>query len=267
MPPGLIEDAEFEVEEPDASGEPDALDEPHDEEPAAPAAPLEEPPEPVAEPVEDATEESVDAEPAPTAAATPDPLPAPTPPPVTVTAKQPPPPAPPPKERSRLPLALAAGAVLVVALIGIVWLLNRGEVAPPDVAAIPPAPATADTAAADRPEPVAGALPPAESDTAATDVPAPPSEPADPLRAAVAIAPADGGYTWVIASEASQAVAERRAEEFRARGFRTGVISAPLNGRTAHRVGIGQFETSDEALRYRDELPADVPEGTWLLRL
>jgi cell division protein FtsN len=71
----------------------------------------------------------------------------------------------------------------------------------------------------------------------------------------------------VVGSELSREPAERRVAEFRAQGLRAGVIAEEAAGRTRYRVALGQFESIEQAERFRSDLPAGVPADTWLLRL
>ena len=164
--------------------------------------------------------------------------------------------APPPKRPSRVPLyaGLAVGAVLALAFL--LWTRSRAP-EPPPVAVRPPA---ADT--------VAAVPPPAELDTITAPVaPIEPPVSADPLRSTGRIDPAEGGVTWVVASELSQAAAERQVERYRAQGLRAGVVAEQAAGRTRYRVSLGQFESVAAAEARRADLPADVPSDSWILRL
>ncbi len=157
--------------------------------------------------------------------------------------------------------------VFLLALVALLWFLNR-EPEGPVVAERPPVPA--DTVAA-LPPPVDSAA--VSADTAAVAAaepePEPPAPPpsADPLRSTAGIDRADGGFSWIVASEFSREPAERRVAAFREQGFRADVIAEEANGRTRYRVALGQFTSIDEADRFRSDLPAGVPADTWLLRL
>ena len=253
MPPELMEDADYSLVD-DA-----ATDEPEDGEPAAP------------EPVEP----DLHAAPplAPDAPAPEPPTPAPA---FAATAASAATPSPdrrarPPRERSgggRLPLYLGVVAAVVVGTLAVLWFMNREPVVDP--VAERSAPTVADTAAASPsvPSPAAEAL----SDTAAAAAEAVPEEPepapsADPLRSTAGIDVGEGGFTWVVASEFDRASAEAAVADFRAQGFRAGVVAEEAGGRTRYRVALGQFASLDEANQHRPNLPAGVPADTWLLRL
>lgn len=177
--------------------------------------------------------------------------------------------------RSRAPIFFGLAAVVLVAL-GLFWWMNREPVAP----AVTEGPVPADTSevaaavvpndSAAQADPVAldAATNPSTEPAASEPVQtAPPSEPADPLRGAAGIDRADGGFSWIVASEFSREPAERRVADFRDRGFRADVIAEETGGRTRYRVALGQFASIEEAERFRSDLPAGVPPDTWLLRL
>ena len=153
--------------------------------------------------------------------------------------------------------------MLLLALVGLLWALNR-EPAAPVVAERPPVPA--DTVAA-LPPPVDTAAVAVDTAAVATPDPTPPAPSADPLRSSAGIDRADGGFSWIVASEFSREPAERRVAAFREQGFRADVIAEEAAGRTRYRVALGQFTSIDEADRFRSDLPAGVPADTWLLRL
>ncbi len=176
----------------------------------------------------------------------------------------------PPVERpSRKPLiaGLAVAALLAVALL--LWLRSR-DPAPPSVAARPPAADTVAAAAPTTDSPGEGS--PGEDSPAAVlpadPTPDPvPAAPPDPLRSDAGIDRADGGFTWVVASELTEAAAERRVAAYREQGWRAGVVADEARGRTRYRVSLGQFESLAEAEARQADLPADVPPDSWILRL
>lgn len=168
-----------------------------------------------------------------------------------------------PKRKSNMRVLGGIAVVLLLALVGLLWALNR-EPAAPVVAERPPVPA--DTVAA-LPPPVDTAAVAVDTAAVATPDPTPPAPSADPLRSSAGIDRADGGFSWIVASEFSREPAERRVAAFREQGFRADVIAEEAAGRTRYRVALGQFTSIDEADRFRSDLPAGVPADTWLLRL
>ncbi|MEM1041708.1 MAG: SPOR domain-containing protein [Bacteroidota bacterium] len=233
MPEEPLEDAEYAVIEPD-EGEPD--------EPGAEATVVA----PAVLASDAASSEAVPADDEPVAPAV-----------AAVSAAGPEPPQDrKPEERSgRGPLfaGLAVGVLLAIAFL--LWTRSR-EPAPAPVAERPP---VADTAAA--------VPPPADSAVATLPTDPVEEEDPDPLRSAGTVAPADGGFTWVIGSELSQAAAEQRVEAYRTQGFRSGVVAQEAAGQTRYRVSLGQFDTVAEAEARRGDLPADAPSDSWILRL
>ncbi len=68
-------------------------------------------------------------------------------------------------------------------------------------------------------------------------------------------------------SETSEASAGQVAQEYGDEGFRSGVISSQ-NGVTRYRVGVGQFETLEEATEARNQLAgSELPNDAWVHRL
>jgi hypothetical protein len=166
-----------------------------------------------------------------------------------------------PERGSNMRVLGGIAAVLLLALVALLWVLNR-EPAAPVVAEQPPVPA--DTVAA-LPIPVDTSA--VDTAAVATSEPTPPTPAADPLRSTAGIDRADGGFAWIVASEFSREPAERRVAAFREQGFRADVIAEEAAGRTRYRVALGQFASIEEADRFRSDLPAGVPSDTWLLRL
>jgi hypothetical protein len=173
-----------------------------------------------------------------------------------------------PARRRGVPVfGIVVGLAMLLGIVALLWLLNRE----PEGPALAERPVPADTTTA-----IAGALSPTDdataastpADTAAAAQPPADSAPsADPLRGGDGIDRADGGFSWVVGSELSREPAERRVAAFRAQGLRAGVIAEEAAGRTRFRVALGQFESIEQAERFRSDLPAGVPADTWLLRL
>lgn len=80
-----------------------------------------------------------------------------------------------------------------------------------------------------------------------------------------------GGYTWIVASAFDVDAANEMAHFYREKGFRCDVLTGVYpKGDTAHRVyrvAVGHFLSLDAAEAARAELPADVPQDAWILRL
>ena len=77
-----------------------------------------------------------------------------------------------------------------------------------------------------------------------------------------------GGYTIVVFSETNEARARNTAQSWREQGFRVIILPYMQNGATRYRVGIGQFELLEEAVRTRDVLAGDeLPQDAWILRI
>jgi hypothetical protein len=160
-------------------------------------------------------------------------------------------------------LPAVLGGALVLALIG--WAASD--------AGAPDAP-TAETPG-DVPVAVADPAPPdqgAADSVAVAAVPtenARPSETADPfdapLRGSGTVDAERGGFTWVVTREGTPPA--EQAANYRAAGYRAGVLRSEVDGRSIERVCLGQFRTTGEALAARPDLPASVPADRWLLRL
>jgi len=167
----------------------------------------------------------------------------------------------PPRRRRRawLPFAAGAAVLLLLALGLLLWPRSAPTLAVaerPAPAAPAPAPAP-ESPPADAPEGPSFADP--------EEAPPPPAD--TPLRSADGVTPARGGYTWIVASEAARPDADRIAARYRAEGYRASVLPADVRGRTAFRVGVGQFPTAADADRARGQLPPFAPADTWRLAL
>lgn len=77
-----------------------------------------------------------------------------------------------------------------------------------------------------------------------------------------------GAYTIVVSSEQTRAEAEIIARSIALRlNSKTDVFVHTANSQTRYRVGVGQYETSDEAASSLTELSDELPEGSWVLRI
>jgi nucleoid DNA-binding protein len=207
--------------------------------------------------------------------ATPEPVAPPPPeidtvaPAVTATSREPAPSKTATRDRRRgLPvLPIVIGLAALVGVVALLWLLNREPSGP--IVAEEPVPTDTTRAVIEAPPTATDTLAAtATADTAVVaEPPAEPAPPANPLQGSAPIDPTAGGFAWVVGSELSREPAERRVAEFRAQGLRAGVIAEEAAGRTRYRVAIGQFESIEQAERFRPDLPAGVPTDTWLLRL
>src|SRR5690606_41017171 len=90
--------------------------------------------------------------------------------------------------------------------------------------------------------------------------------PTVPCRGSAGIDSGGGGATGVLASGSSDH-ATRVAARYRELGYRADVHTSQANGRTVHRVIVGQFDSFEEALRYRSDLPPRAPSDVGVLRL
>lgn len=105
---------------------------------------------------------------------------------------------------------------------------------------------------------------------ASTDSPDPAEQQAEStaLRGAGGISTADGGFTIVVFSEISEGSAENVAQRYEGQGFRSDVIPSQEGGGTRFRVGVGQFETLEDAMDARNELAGtQLPADAWVYRL
>lgn len=263
--PDRFEDAEFDVEgrppepppaKPEPASPPPAEPTPVEATPFAPPPFAAPPPAAPSRPIRAA-------EPAPFAATRNPDLPPEPPTPVTR-------PAPPPERRSALPYVLLG--VLLLLLVGAAWWFLRPTPPPPTFAEAPretpvePTP-TVEPPLADEPDDAATAPEAVEPEAPEPPVATEPTPAETPLRGSTPVTAEAGGYTWVVASEPSRADAERRAAAFREQGYRVGVIPGQVSGRTYYRVALGQYRTTDEAARFRNQLPDGAPPDTWRLRL
>ena len=95
--------------------------------------------------------------------------------------------------------------------------------------------------------------------------PKPPPPP--PLYSREPIDPSRQGYTLVVSSSRSPRLGEDVSEEYRTRGYRTGILRLQVDRRRLYVVGIGQFETRSDATEARERLANRIPYDTWILRI
>lgn len=107
---------------------------------------------------------------------------------------------------------------------------------------------------------------PAAGDGTPTDPP--PAESWEPLRSTDEIELTRDGYTIVVWSEVSRAQAAVEARRYSDQGFRTGVLEPQDDASNRLRVGVGQFDTVEEAAAARDSLAGTaIPNDAWVLRI
>ncbi|MEL7361424.1 MAG: SPOR domain-containing protein, partial [Bacteroidota bacterium] len=95
-----------------------------------------------------------------------------------------------------------------------------------------------------------------------------PSPVASGLRGSGGIDVSQGGYTWVVTTDVNAGPsAQQQVAQYRAQGFRSGIVLGTVDGRTVERVCVGQFATLDAAREVRAQLPAGVSESSWMLNL
>ncbi|MEM8598857.1 MAG: SPOR domain-containing protein [Bacteroidota bacterium] len=95
-----------------------------------------------------------------------------------------------------------------------------------------------------------------------------PSPVASGLRGSGGIDVSQGGYTWVVTTDVNAGPsAQQQVAQYRAQGFRSGIVLGTVDGRTVERVCVGQFATLDAAREVRAQLPAGVSGSSWMLNL
>ncbi len=154
-------------------------------------------------------------------------------PPIAPPPEQEPPrrPPPSPRRKSNLPLIGVVVLALLLSIAGMMWWLTRSTAPDPIIAETP-----ADTVQQVAPVDTLAAVP---------------DEPETPLRGSTPVS-VPPGYTVVIGSGATEAEAEALAAPYRELGYRTGILAGTSRGRRLYRVGVGQFETLQDAIAARD---------------
>lgn len=105
--------------------------------------------------------------------------------------------------------------------------------------------------------------PPSEQTSAEESSPSGNSPFESPLRSDEGIRPPHGGYSWVVASLSDRGAAENIRDTYARNGFRTAIFE----GGRGFRVAVGQFETVEDVVATRDELPEDVSSAAWVLKI
>ena len=179
--------------------------------------------------------------------------------------------------RRWLPWAAAAAVIMLLALLGVLLLSGDRDTPgdtpplvaqedPPETAS--PEPAPDEALEEDAPIQNTPATTPDESEVLAPDPDPEPEEDPSPLRSSGTIDPEAGGYTLIVGSVPQLMQAETLLNEYRDLGYRVGLLETERDdGQVNYRVGVGQFFERSEAEAIYNNLPSDLPEGAWLLRI
>ena len=178
--------------------------------------------------------------------------------------------------RRWLPWAAAAAMIALLALLGVL-LLSGDRDTPSDTPPLAaqenpsetasPAPASEEVLEEDPPVQDTPATTPDEPEALAPEPEPEPEEDPFPLRSSGTIDPEAGGYTLVVGSVPQLVQAETLLNEYRDLGYRVGLLETERDGQVNYRVGVGQFFDRSEAEAVYNNLPSDLPEGAWLLRI
>lgn len=76
-----------------------------------------------------------------------------------------------------------------------------------------------------------------------------------------------GGYTIVVHSLQSMERAEKNRQRLEEKGFRTLINKAQVRGTTYFRVGIGQFESVNQAMQAMSDIPERYRENNFIKRI
>jgi hypothetical protein len=97
------------------------------------------------------------------------------------------------------------------------------------------------------------------------------SESDDGAPAARGLTPSAGGWTIIVASRTQRGPAEALVQKYRTafadRNLPVGILTGEVNNQTRYRVGVGQFDSQDEARRALEEASNTLPNGAWPLQL
>ena len=196
-------------------------------------------------------------------------------------------------ENSRSTGARVAVSLLVVLLLGgATWYLlgRRGTVQPPQKTfaqlqtQIQPQLQKLSGLAGSSSDPQSGSPPSATAEvgtstqTASTEgqnsTAADPSAPESNDAAAPAargLTPSAGGWTIIVASRTQRGPAEALVQKYRTafadRNLPVGILTGEVDNQTRYRVGVGQFDSQDEARRALEEASNTLPNGAWPLQL
>ncbi|MFT5143767.1 MAG: hypothetical protein ACI80V_000010 [Rhodothermales bacterium] len=163
---------------------------------------------------------------------------------------------------SRRPILLGLAAIALI-VVSIFVIRNWGSGTTDDV---PPGESTAGQEAV-QPETT-----PDPEEGGTTTAVQPTSQPVDSVRTPsgtpASIDLTSSGYTLVVGSSASLAGARAAMNRHANLGHPVGLLSYPdADGQLRHRIGVGEFATSQEADAVRRSLANKLPEGTWVRRI
>lgn len=196
-------------------------------------------------------------------APSPEPATPPTPPPPVAPVRMPSPTA---RVQEGTSPAFMAGLVVLALLAGILfayWWFNRTPAPASPTASLQTVPApdsSADTLATNSP-------------TDAVSIPAPAVDPVmEPVAPATEAAPPPPptrltGYTVIIGSEPTEALAQTRASRYQNLGYPVEVLPGTANGQRRFRVGLGAFATSTAAEAARQQLSGQIPGDAWVMAI
>ena len=177
--------------------------------------------------------------------------------------------------RRWLPWAAAAAVIALLVLLGVLLLSgdrDASEATSPPIVQEDPLEDPAEDVTSESPSEQAQAptedpaTQPAPSVPDEPEMPEPEEDPS-PLYSSGTIDPEAGGYTLVIGSVPQLMQAEWLLSEYRDLGYRAGLLETERDGQVNYRVGVGQFSDRAEAEAVYNDLPSDLPETTWLLRI
>jgi hypothetical protein len=81
----------------------------------------------------------------------------------------------------------------------------------------------------------------------------------------------EGGWTIIVASRTQRGPAETLVDDFRGRfpdqQLPIDVVPGNVENTTRYRVGVGQFDSREDAQQFLDEFGSQLPDGAWPLRL
>ena len=185
------------------------------------------------------------------------------------------------KNKSAWPWVIGVLAILgLVAGVGSYFMglppfgSSSNTPADPPIATIDPLPTPVDPPATDpslsqntTPTPDPSTTDPVTTETPTTTQTPPPA----PAIQRIGIDRSRGGWTIVVSSELQRSDAERIADNFaqtfEALRFPIDILTTDQFTNTRHRVGVGQFDTRQEANAILQKFDTDLPTDAWLLRI
>ena len=128
----------------------------------------------------------------------------------------------------------------------------------------------ADGAASEQPQSEQGQTGQAQTGQPPAGDAAADESPAD-QPAAQGFAPEEGGYSLIVSSTPSRSSAENVLQQYvdqlSDRNIPMGVVEAQVNGASSYRVGVGQYETLNEAQQALSDLSDELPDDAWIVEL